>query len=54
MLDTSDVPGGVLNIVTGDQDAPGKVLANHDDVDGIWYFGNKAGSQMVEHDSLRI
>ena len=51
VLDTSDVPGGVLNIVTGDQDALAKVLANHDDVDGIWYFGNKAGSQMVEHDS---
>lgn len=51
VLDTSDVPGGVLNIVTGKQDALAKVLANHYDVDGIWYFGSKAGSQMVEHDS---
>ena len=51
VLDTSDVPGGVLNIVTGNQDALAQVLANHDDVDGIWYFGNQAGSQMVEHDS---
>ncbi|MCB9053985.1 MAG: aldehyde dehydrogenase family protein [Lewinellaceae bacterium] len=51
VLDTSDVPGGVLNIVTGDQDDLAKVLANHDDVDGIWYFGSQAGSQMVEHDS---
>ncbi|MCO6479910.1 MAG: aldehyde dehydrogenase family protein, partial [Phaeodactylibacter sp.] len=51
VLDTSDVPGGVLNIVTGDQDALAQVLANHDDVDGIWYFGNKTGGKMVEHDS---
>jgi aldehyde dehydrogenase (NAD+) len=51
ILDTSDVPGGVINIVTGRQDMLAKVLAGHYDVDGIWYFGNKAGSQMVEHDS---
>ncbi|MCO6491691.1 MAG: aldehyde dehydrogenase family protein [Phaeodactylibacter sp.] len=51
VLDTSDLPGGVLNIVTGGQDGLAKVLANHDDVDGIWYFGSKTGSKMVEHDS---
>lgn len=51
VLDTSDVPGGVLNIVTGKQETLAKVLANHFDVDGIWYFGHQAGSQMVEHDS---
>ncbi|MCB9292859.1 MAG: aldehyde dehydrogenase family protein [Lewinellaceae bacterium] len=51
VLDTSDLPGGVLNIVTGEQDDLAQVLANHDDVDGIWYFGGKAGSKMVEHDS---
>ncbi len=51
VLDTSDVPGGVLNIVTGGQDALARVLANHDDVDGIWYFGGKDGGKMVEHDS---
>ncbi|MBK8654508.1 MAG: aldehyde dehydrogenase family protein [Haliscomenobacter sp.] len=51
VLDTSDVPGGVLNIVTGKQETLAKVLANHFDVDGIWYFGHQAGSRMVEHDS---
>jgi aldehyde dehydrogenase (NAD+) len=48
VLDTSDVPGGVINIVTGDKDELARVLAAHDDVDGIWYFGNEEGSADVE------
>ncbi|TAK37208.1 MAG: aldehyde dehydrogenase family protein, partial [Saprospiraceae bacterium] len=51
VLDTSDLPGGVLNIVTGNQDELMKVLANHDDVDGLWYFGTKEGSKAVEYAS---
>ena len=51
VLDTSDVPGGVVNIITGGKDELAKVLANHDDIDGIWYHGSKTGSKMVEHDS---
>ena len=48
ILDTSDVAGGALNIVTGSRDALTKVLASHDDVDGLWYFGSAEGSRMVE------
>ncbi len=48
IIETSDVPGGVINIVTGKQDELALVLANHDDVDGLWYFGTKEGSKMVE------
>ena len=48
VLETSDVPDGVVNIVTGSQDALIKVLAEHDDVDGVWYFGNAAGVKAVE------
>ena len=51
VIDTSDVPGGVINIVTGKQDELAGVLANHDDVDGLWYFGTKEGSKMIEHAS---
>ena len=40
VLDTSDVPGGVINIVTGLRDELAPVLAAHDDVDGLWYFGH--------------
>ncbi|MBW3628463.1 MAG: aldehyde dehydrogenase family protein, partial [Gemmatimonadetes bacterium] len=48
VFDTSDVPGGVVNIVTGVADELTEVLAAHDDVDGLWYFGSEAGSAMVE------
>jgi aldehyde dehydrogenase (NAD+) len=49
VIDTSDVPGGVINIVTGKQDELAAVLADHDDVDGLWYFGTKEGSKRIEH-----
>ena len=39
VLDTSDLPGGVVNIVTGDRRALGLELAKHDAVDAIWAFG---------------
>jgi aldehyde dehydrogenase (NAD+) len=48
VIETSDVPAGVLNIVTGSKDGLAKVLAEHDDVDGMWYFGNAAGVKAVE------
>jgi aldehyde dehydrogenase (NAD+) len=48
VFETSDVPAGVVNIVTGAKDALAKVLAEHDDVEGIWYFGNADGVKAVE------
>jgi aldehyde dehydrogenase (NAD+) len=37
VLETSDVPAGVVNIVTGDQKSLAKTLAEHLDVDTIWH-----------------
>ena len=48
VLDTSDLPGGVVNIVTGLGDELARVLAAHDDVDGLWYFGSAEVSAEVE------
>jgi aldehyde dehydrogenase (NAD+) len=48
VLDTSDVPGGVVNIVTGARDELAKVLADHDEVAALWYHGDAAGSAAVE------
>ena len=48
VFETSDVPDGVINVITGAKDALAKVLAEHDDVDGMWYFGNAAGVKTVE------
>jgi aldehyde dehydrogenase (NAD+) len=51
VLETSDVPDGVVNIVTGAKDALARVLAEHDDVEAMWYFGGAAGVTMVEEAS---
>jgi aldehyde dehydrogenase (NAD+) len=42
LFDTSDVPGGVINIVTGRPTELVKVLAEHDDVDALWCYGEEA------------
>ena len=52
VLDTSDVPAGVVNIVTGARDELAKVLAEHDEVDAMWYVGPAAGSRIVELASI--
>ena len=48
VLDTSDVPGGVVNIVTGRSAELGPVLAAHDDVDAVWHFADAPGAEEVE------
>ncbi|MGJ4944008.1 aldehyde dehydrogenase family protein [Bradyrhizobium sp. HKCCYLS1011] len=52
VLETSDVPAGVINIVTGKRDALVKVLAEHDDVDALWVFGSKEASAVAERLSV--
>ena len=44
LFDTSDLPGGVVNIVTGYASQLLKTLAEHDDVDAIWSFGDEAST----------
>jgi len=51
VLDTSDVPGGAINLVTGDPDELGRVLAQHDDVAALWCIGSKELSEKIERDS---
>ncbi|MCG2586065.1 aldehyde dehydrogenase family protein [Massilia sp. TS11] len=49
VLDTSDLPGGVVNIITGSANELAKTLAGHADVDAIWrHDGNAAGCAEVE------
>ena len=49
VFDTSDLPAGVVNIVTGDRDVLAKTLAEHADIDGLWYHGNARGCKLVEN-----
>jgi aldehyde dehydrogenase (NAD+) len=51
VLEASDLPGGVINVVTGSKDPLALVLAEHDDVDAVWYFGSKAGAADIERAS---
>ena len=51
VLDTSDVPPGVVNIITGARDHLTKTLVEHEDVDAVWYFGTAEGSYHVEYES---
>jgi len=48
VLETSDLPVGVVNIVTGPRGALAGVLADHDDVDALWYAGPPEGIQAIE------
>ena len=48
VLETSDAPGGVVNIVTGARGELVKTLAEHDDVAAMWYCGSAEGRSAVE------
>ena len=52
VLETSDVPGGVINLVTGERDVLAKTIAEHDDIAAVWYCGNEDGSAMIERSSI--
>ncbi|MGH8783347.1 aldehyde dehydrogenase family protein [Paraburkholderia sp.] len=52
IAETSDVPAGALNIVTGERGALLATLAKHDDVDALWCFGSEEQSALVERESI--
>ena len=41
VIETSDIPDGVVNIISGNHDELGKVLAEHNGLDAIWCFWRK-------------
>jgi aldehyde dehydrogenase (NAD+) len=51
VIETSDVPPGVINIVTGDREALSRVIAEHDDVAAAWYFGTAPAGEEFERTS---
>lgn len=38
----------MVNILTGDRDHVTKYIAEHQNVDAMWYFGSAEGSKFVE------
>jgi aldehyde dehydrogenase (NAD+) len=51
VLETSDLPGGVVNIVTGSHVDLAKPLAGHMDVDALWSFSAAPISAVIEKES---
>ena len=51
VLDTSDIPGGFVNILTSMQDELNTTLSQHENIDGIWYFGDssKAKTSIIQN-----
>jgi aldehyde dehydrogenase (NAD+) len=52
VFDTSDLPGGVINLVSGKASELGKTLAEHDDIDAIWSFRDQAASALAKLGSI--
>ncbi|GGF69017.1 aldehyde dehydrogenase (NAD+) [Mameliella alba] len=48
VLETSDVPGGVVNILTGSHAELAPVLASHLDVEAVWSFSSSDLSEVIE------
>jgi aldehyde dehydrogenase (NAD+) len=51
VLDTSDVPGGVVNILTGSHAELAPQLAGHMDVDAVWCFSSTDLSGVIEKEA---
>ena len=51
VLETSDLPGGVVNIVTGAHGELAKPLAGHMDVDAVWCFSSQPLSALIEQEA---
>jgi aldehyde dehydrogenase (NAD+) len=51
VIETSDVPAGVVNIVTGPHGELGVTLARHLDVDAVWSFSGADLSAAVEREA---
>jgi len=52
VFDTSDLPGGTVNFVTGSSSELLQVLAEHDGVDGLWCFGSEANAAAAKSYSV--
>ncbi|MGB8815093.1 MAG: aldehyde dehydrogenase family protein [Paracoccaceae bacterium] len=51
VLETSDLPAGVVNIVTGPAADLAKTLAGHMDVDAVWSFSSTPLSALIEKEA---
>jgi aldehyde dehydrogenase (NAD+) len=51
VFETSDLPGGVVNLITASHEEVSKTLAGHMDLDAVWYFGSSGLTGEIERAS---
>ncbi|MBV0913049.1 aldehyde dehydrogenase family protein [Anianabacter salinae] len=51
VLDTSDVPGGVVNILTGSHAELAAQMSGHMDIDAVWSFSSSDISGVIEREA---
>ncbi|MBT3636598.1 MAG: aldehyde dehydrogenase family protein, partial [Opitutae bacterium] len=51
VFETSDLPGGVVNLITASHEEVSKTLAGHMDLDAVWYFGSSGLTEEIERAS---
>ena len=52
VFDTSDLPDGAVNLVTGYASQLLKTIAEHDDVDAVWCFSDESNAQAAKSFSV--
>ena len=51
VLETSDVPAGVVNLLTGSHAELAPVMAKHFDLDAVWSFSDAGLAEVIERES---
>ncbi len=46
LLETSDIPAGYINILTTKQNSLNKILSEHENIDGIWFFSENNNERL--------
>lgn len=49
VLQACDVPAGVVSVISGGKDQLTQALANHNEIQAIWYWGSAEGRQFLQH-----
>ena len=56
VFDTSDIPAGYVNILTTKDNELNKTLSQHENIEGIWYFGldNNQKSAIIKNTTSNL
>lgn len=49
VLQASDIPAGLVSVLTGGRNQLTHALANHSEIQAVWYWGNMEGCQFLQH-----